>query len=142
MSEPKTQPQQKTSSGREQLEFLEQLLTPEVQESLIILKEQLPKLVELISVLTEAYSFAKSIATDEVLKKDTIGAIQELAEPVKETVKTIAATAIEANDRAEASNQAIGVFGLLKLLKDPQVQKIFRFIHAYLEISGERKGSK
>ncbi|MEC0305134.1 DUF1641 domain-containing protein, partial [Terribacillus saccharophilus] len=29
-------------------------------------------------------------------------------------------------------------FGLLKLLKDPQAQKMFRFVNAYLQISAER----
>ncbi len=35
----------------------------------------------------------------------------------------MAATAIEAKDRADESNEVIGLFGLLKLLKDPQAQK-------------------
>ncbi len=39
----------------------------------------------------------------------------------------MAATAIEAKDRADESNEVIGLFGLLKLLKDPQAQKMFRF---------------
>lgn len=35
----------------------------------------------------------------------------------------MAATAIEAKDRADESNEVISIFGLLKLLKDPQAQK-------------------
>ncbi|HHT7191408.1 TPA: DUF1641 domain-containing protein [Bacillus cereus] len=121
-----------------QLDVLDQLLKPEVQESLTTLVEQLPKLTELVNILTKSYDFAQTVATDEVLKSDTVGAITELVEPVKDTVKRMAATAIEAKDRAEESNEVIGLFGLLKLLKDPQAQKMFRFVNAYLQISAER----
>ncbi|MEH7547534.1 DUF1641 domain-containing protein [Neobacillus vireti] len=122
----------------EQLDVLDQLLKPEVQESLTALVEQLPKLTELVNILTKSYDFAQSVATDEVLKNDTIGAITEIVEPIKDTVKSVAATAIEAKDRAEESNEVIGLFGLLKMIKDPQAQKLFRFINAYLEVSAER----
>lgn len=136
-----TKPEQETvqiSASQGQLDVLDQLLKPEVQESLTTLVEQLPKLTELVNILTKSYDFAQTVATDEVLKSDTVGAIQELVEPVKDTVKSMAATAIEAKDRAEESNEVIGLFGLLKLLKDPQAQKMFRFVNAYLQVSAER----
>ncbi|MFP3124788.1 DUF1641 domain-containing protein [Ectobacillus funiculus] len=119
----------------EQLDVLDQLLKPEVQQSLTILVEQLPKLTELVGILTKSYEFAQSVATDDVLKSDTVGAIQEIMNPLTHSVKNIAATAIEAKDRAEESNEVIGLFGILKMLKDPQVQKLFRFVHAYLQVS-------
>ncbi|MDZ4521937.1 DUF1641 domain-containing protein [Bacillus cereus] len=136
-----TKPEQETvqiSASQGQLDVLDQLLKPEVQESLTTLVEQLPKLTELVNILTKSYDFAQTVATDEVLKSDTVGAITELVEPLKDTVKSMAATAIEAKDRAEESNEVIGLFGLLKLLKDPQAQKMFRFVNAYLQISAER----
>lgn len=136
-----TKPEQETvqiSASQGQLDVLDQLLKPEVQESLTTLVEQLPKLTELVNILTKSYDFAQTVATDEVLKSDTVGAITELVEPVKDTVKNMAATAIEAKDRADESNEVIGLFGLLKLLKDPQAQKMFRFVNAYLQISAER----
>ena len=119
----------------EQLDVLDQLLKPEVQQSLTILVEQLPKLTELVGILTKSYEFAQSVATDEVLKSDTVGAIQEIMNPLTHSVKSIAAAAIEAKDRAEESNEVIGLFGILKMLKDPQVQKLFRFVNAYLQAS-------
>jgi uncharacterized protein YjgD (DUF1641 family) len=122
----------------EQLDVLDQLLKPEIQESLATLVEQLPRLTELVNLLTKSYDFAQSVATDELLKNDTVGAITEIVEPIKDTVKSIAATAIEAKDRAEERNEVIGLFGLLKMIKDPQAQKLFRFINAYLEVSAER----
>jgi uncharacterized protein YjgD (DUF1641 family) len=129
---------QTLSISQEPRDVLEQLLQPEVQQSLTVLIEQLPKLTEMINVLTKSYDFAHSVATDDVLKSDTIGAIQEIVGPVKDSVKNIAANVIEARDRAEVSQEAIGLFGLLKMLKDPQAQKMFRFVNAYLQVSEER----
>ncbi|MDQ0216017.1 uncharacterized protein YjgD (DUF1641 family) [Oikeobacillus pervagus] len=130
------------SSSQEQLDVLDHLLKPEVQESLTVLVEQLPKLTELVSILTKTYDLAQSVATDEILKNDTVGAIQEIVEPVKGSVKNIARTAIEAKDRAEESNEVIGLFSLLKMIKDPQAQKLFRFLSAYLQIAGEGNQQK
>ncbi|QED47282.1 DUF1641 domain-containing protein [Cytobacillus dafuensis] len=130
------------SFNQERQELLDQLLKPEVQESLTTLVEQLPKLTELVSILNKSYDFAQSVATDDVLKNDTIGAIKEMVDPVKDTVKNIAATAIEAKDRAEESHEVIGLFGILKMLKDPQAQKLFRFVNAYLQIAEEKNSQK
>lgn len=128
--------------SQEKLDVLDQLLKPEVQESLSVLVEQLPKLTELVNILTKSYDFAQSVATDEVLKNDTIGAITEIVEPVKDSVKSLAQTVIEAKDRAEESKEVIGLFGLLKMIKDPQAQKLFRFVNAYLEVAAERESQK
>lgn len=137
MSEELTQAQQGLLAGRTDL--LDQLLKPEVQESLTTLVEQLPKLTEVVTLLTKTYDLAQLVATDDVLKSDTVSALKEMSEPVIGSVKSIAATAIEAKDRADATNETIGLFGLLKLLKDPEAQKLFRFANAYLEIQSERK---
>lgn len=75
-----TKPEQETvqiSASQGQLDVLDQLLKPEVQESLTTLVEQLPKLTELVNILTKSYDFAQTVATDEVLKSDTVGAITE-----------------------------------------------------------------
>jgi len=130
------------SSALEQLDILEQLLKPEVQQSLTVLVEQLPKLTELVTVLTKSYDFVQAVSTDPILKNDTVGAIKEIAGPLTDSVKNIAATAIEARDRADASQEAISLFGLLKMLKDPQAQKLFRFVNAYLQVSAERSHQK
>ena len=130
------------SRRQEQQDLIDQLLKPEVQDSLTNLVEQLPKLTEIVNILTKSYDMAQSLATDEVLKNDTVGAITEIAEPVVATVKSVAATAIEAKDRAQDNHEAIGLFGLLKMLKDPQAQQLFRFVHAYLEVSSEKNNQK
>lgn len=125
----------------EKLDIIDQLLKPEVQQSLTTLVEHLPKLTELVNMLTKIYDFTQSVATDEILKNDTIGAVKEIVDPVKEKVKTVAQTAIEAKDRADQSSEVIGLFGLLKLLKDPEAQKLFRFLNAYLQITSEKKSN-
>jgi uncharacterized protein YjgD (DUF1641 family) len=137
MSEELTQAQEALSAGKSDL--LDQLLKPEVQQSLTTLVEQLPKLTEVVNLLTKTYDLAQLVATDDVLKGDTVSALKEMSEPVIGSVKTLAATAIEAKDRADATNDAIGIFGLLKLLKDPETQKLLRFANAFLEIQAERK---
>lgn len=143
MSETITQSQTEQLNARQkQLDVLDQLLKPEVQESLNTLVEQLPKLTELVNILTKSYDFAQSVATDDVLKNDTVSAISEIATPVVGSVKGLAANAIEAKDRAEANTDVIGLFGLLRLMKDPQAQKLFRFAQAFLEVSSERKNQK
>lgn len=138
MSETNNKPQ----VSQEQLEVLQQLLKPEVQESLNVLAANLPKLAEMSTLLTKTYDFAQSVATDEVLKKDTVSAISEMSMPVVDSTKKVAQIAIEAKERAEASNETIGVFGLMKMLKDPQVQKMFRFVNAFLEVTNERQAKK
>lgn len=133
---------EKLSVSQEQLDVLDQLLKPEVQESLTTLVEQLPKLAELTTLLTKSYDFAQSIATDEILKNDTVGAITEIAGPVIGSAKSLAATAVEAKDRSEGTQEVIGLFGLLKMIKDPQVQQVFRFVNAFLQVNAERNNSK
>ncbi|MCY8937099.1 DUF1641 domain-containing protein [Peribacillus frigoritolerans] len=143
MSETITQSQTEQLNARQkQLDVLDQLLKPEVQESLNTLVEQLPKLTELVNILTKSYDFAQSVATDDVLKNDTVSAISEIATPVVHSVKGLVANAIEAKDRAEANNDVIGLFGLLRMMKDPEAQKLFRFAQAFLEVSAERKNQK
>ncbi len=147
MSEPTTE----TNSAQETIvsstdnagrDIVDQLLKPEVQESLTALVQQLPKLTELVNLMTKSYDFAKAVATDETLKSDTIGAITEIAGPVTHKVKNLAATVIEAKDRADDSQEVIGLFGLLKMLKDPEAQKLFRFVNAYLQVAGEKSKQK
>ncbi|MBM7609558.1 DUF1641 domain-containing protein [Ureibacillus composti] len=133
---------QTQSEATTKQDLLDQLLKPEVQDSLSTLVEQLPKLAEVVTLLTKAYDYAQLVSTDEVLKSDTVSALKEVAEPVIGSVKNVAATAIEAKDRAEASNEAIGLFGLLKLLKDPEAQKLFRFANAFLQVTAERKNQE
>ncbi len=141
MSESVSTEQEKVVTQDER-ELLDQLLDPEVQDSLTALVKELPKLTELVNILSSSYDTVQSLAGDEVLKKDTSEFLSEIVGPAKTTVKGFAANAIEAKDQAEKSNEVVGIFGLLKMLKDPQAQKVFRFVNAYLKVSEENKTSK
>jgi uncharacterized protein YjgD (DUF1641 family) len=138
MSEQTTQSQQPAVS-QQQLDVLDQLLDPKVQESLTALVNELPKLAEMVTTLTNVYDVAQGLATDKVFTNDMVNATSEIVGPVVKSAKGLAATAIEAKDRADVSHEQIGLFGILKLLKDPQVQSIFRFANAFLEVSKENK---
>lgn len=138
MSEQTTQSQQPAVS-QQQLDVLDQLLDPKVQESLTALVNELPKLAEMVTTLTSIYDVAQGLATDKVFTNDMVNATSEIVGPVVKSAKGLAATAIEAKDRADVSHEQVGLFGILKLLKDPQVQSIFRFANAFLEVSKENK---
>lgn len=122
-----------------ELDVLEQLLKPEVQSSLNVLVENLPKLAEMVTMLTKVYDVAVTVANDKVLVNDMINGASEFVKPVADKAKGLASAAIEANDRSQADASTIGLFGLLKMMKDPQVQSAFRFAQKFLDVLSERK---
>ena len=138
MSEQTTQ-SQSVEVSKQQLDVLDQLLDPQVQQSLTTLVNELPKLTEMVSTLTSVYDVAQNLATDTVFKNDMVNATTEIVGPVVQSAKGLAATAIEAKDRAAVSHEQIGVFGMLRLLKDPQVQGALRFANAFLEVKKKKK---
>ncbi|MDO7906352.1 DUF1641 domain-containing protein [Paenibacillus sp. JX-17] len=124
---------------RETKDVLDQLMKPEVQESLTVLVENLPKLAEMVTLMTKAYDFAQSVATDPVLVGDLKHTMGEFVKPVADGAKGIASAAVEAGDRVQTESGSVGLFGLLKMLKDPNVQRTLRFSQAFLDILGERQ---
>lgn len=123
-------------------DVLDQLMKPEVQESLTVLVENLPKLAEMVTAMTKAYDFAQGLATDKVFVNDMKVALGEFTAPVVEKAKGVASAAIEAGDRAHAEQSSVGLFGMLKMLKDPNVQQTLRFAQAFLNVLNERQGQK
>lgn len=125
---------------KESRDVLDQLMKPEVQQSLTVLVENLPKLTEMVTLMTDAYDVARSLATDPVFIGDMKSSMGEFVKPVTESAKGLASAAIEANDRVQTTeNGSVGLFGLLKMLKDPNVQKTLRFSQAFLDILNERQ---
>lgn len=72
---------------KQTLDVLDQLMKPEVQESLTVLVDSLPKLAEMVTLMTKAYDFAQNIATDKVLINDFAQGIGEFVKPVQEKAK-------------------------------------------------------
>ncbi|WP_028559146.1 DUF1641 domain-containing protein [Paenibacillus pinihumi] len=128
-----------SGSARGELDILDQLMKPEVQKSLTELVEHLPKLAEMVTIMTKAYDVAQTVATDKVLINDFAGGISEFVKPITDKAKGIASAAVEAGDRAQTEQSSIGLFGLLRMLKDPQVQKTLRFAQAFLDVQAERQ---
>ncbi len=142
MSETLTQqPVNEASAGaaRTELDVLDQLMKPEVQKSLTELVEHLPKLAEMVTIMTKAYDIAQTVATDKVLIGDFKNGLGEFVQPIADKAKGIAAVAVEAGDRAQAEQTTVGLFGLLKMLKDPNVQNTLRYAQAFLAVMGERQ---
>lgn len=126
----------------EQMDVLDQLMKPEIQESLTVLVANLPKLAEMTTILTKTYDLVQTVANDQVLIQDLKGGMEEFVKPIQDKAKGIAQAAIEANDRSHVESSTIGLFGMLKMLKDPQVQKTLRFAQAFLEVLAEREQQK
>ncbi len=125
---------------KQSLDILDQLMNPEVQQSLTVLVDNLPKLAEMVALMTKAYDFAQNVATDKVLINDFAHGIGEFVKPVQEKAKGIAQAAIEAGERSqEAAGTTVGLFAILKMLKDPEVQKTLRFAQSFLSVLAERK---
>ncbi|MDG0794334.1 DUF1641 domain-containing protein [Cohnella ginsengisoli] len=136
---PQSQGAEQAVDAQKAQDVLDQLMKPEVQQSLTTLVDNLPKLTEMVTTLTAAYDFASGLAKDQVFINDTKAGIVEFFTPVVDKAKGLASAAIEAGDRAEADTQAVGLFGLLKMLKDPQVQKTLRYTQAFLNVLAERQ---
>ncbi|MFC5652554.1 DUF1641 domain-containing protein [Paenibacillus solisilvae] len=132
-----------TAEETKSLDVLDQLMKPDVQQSLTVLVDSLPKLAEMVTLMTKAYDFAQGIATDKVLINEFAHGIGEFVKPVQDKAKGIAAAAIEAGERTQADTGAtVGLFAMLKMLKDPEVQKTLRFAQAFLNVLAERKNEK
>jgi uncharacterized protein YjgD (DUF1641 family) len=142
MSQPNAQDtikQEGLAVSGERVDILDQLMRPDVQESLTVLVESLPKLAEVVTLLTKTYDLAQKAMNDRVFIEDIKGGVEEIVKPLTGKAKAIAAAAVEASDRAQADANTIGLFGLLKMLKDPQVQKVFRFTQAFLDVMAEQQ---
>ncbi|MBW5448281.1 DUF1641 domain-containing protein [Cohnella sp. CFH 77786] len=131
--------EEKATQSANQTELLERLAQPEVRQALDSLIDHLPQLTEMAAQLTQTYALIRNVATDPVFAADLKGGIDEFFGPVKERAKDIASAVIEANDRAREETGMIGLLGLLRMMKDPQTQKAFRFAKALLEILNDRE---
>jgi len=129
---------EKVLVSQQKLDVLDELLKPEVQESLSKLIEQLPKLLEAVTMLTKTYDFVKTMATDEIVREDTVMTVTEMATPIIAKAKLFTQNLLEAKERAENSDEVISLFGLLKMLKEPQVQSMLRFIDSFMQVSAEK----
>jgi uncharacterized protein YjgD (DUF1641 family) len=125
-----------------QNDVFDALLEPEVQKSLEALVQQLPKLTEITTLLVKAYDVASEALKDGETLEGVTRLVHDSVAPLQEKFKDGKSTVAEAKLRAEQDSSHISVFTLLKLLKDPLVQKNLRFVFALLNVMGEKKSAK
>lgn len=142
MSQTSNQQEATISEQQQKADLLDQLLKPEVQESLTVLVDNLPKLTEMVTFLTKAYDVTQSLVSDPVFVEDVKAGMGGVIGPVVGKAKGLASAAIEAGDRAQVDTTPVGLFGLLKMIKDPNVQQTLRFGQAYLNILSERQNKQ
>ncbi|WP_067932292.1 DUF1641 domain-containing protein [Alicyclobacillus kakegawensis] len=123
-------------------EVFDLLLKPEVQQSLATLVENLPRIAGMVAVLNKVCDLAKEVLTDAEFMGAVDEMIREKAKPIQAKLGDLPSAIQEARQRAEASNAQIGLFGILRLLKEPVVQKNLRFVAALCEVLAERDAAK
>lgn len=123
-------------------QVLKLLENPETLQALATIVQHLPQLAEMTTKLSEAYGTVKSLATDPVFIADMKGGFEEVVLPVTDRVKGLASAVIEANDMAKESDTPIGIFGVMKMLKDPQAQKLLHFIQAFMTVLNKQEKTR
>ncbi|RXT04546.1 DUF1641 domain-containing protein [Ammoniphilus sp. CFH 90114] len=107
-------------------------------DALLSLVEKLPRITQAVEMLEKVTPLF-----DLVTKKENIVSAVEvagiIAAPVTERVQEGLSMAKEAKARAEQNRQDVGLFGLLRILKDPTVQDSLKFVQAFLEVLSEKK---
>lgn len=114
----------------------ELLLQPEMQESLAAFIHELPRLATTLTMFGKLCDVAKETITDPDLMA---GLEQAVREKAGGTLGGMWSAVQEAKQRAEENcNQHIGIFGLMRWLKEPAVQNNLRFVQALLNVLSER----
>ncbi|WP_203363422.1 hypothetical protein [Bacillus sp. REN10] len=97
------------------------------------LLEKLPLLLQLVEKLEVAVRFAEQVAGDqksiEYLQKSAEGYL----EPIQAKVEQGKTLWQEIQTKAEANQQHISVFTILKWMKDPSVQRILSYVQAFID---------
>ena len=122
----------------DQQDMFDALLNPEIQTSLHTLVKQLPQLAVATAWLVKGVDVATEIMTDGDMLEGVAHIVREKAKPVQGKLKDAVVIAREAKLRAETDTSRVSLFGLLRLLKDPTVQKNLRYVQAFLTILSER----
>lgn len=116
-------------------------ITPENLQAAVSLLNRLPAILEIINQLEPVVLFAGSVLKD----KESISYLKESLRETYETLTEGAESMIdivkETKQRAEQQKgrEKISVLGMLKMLKDPSVQKGFIYMKLFLEVINDRR---
>lgn len=112
-------------------------LNKENINALLSLFEKLPKIAQAVEMLEKVTPFIEVIT-----KKENIVSVAEAADiliaPVTERVQEGMSMVKEAKARAQQRRDDVGIFDLLRILKDPTVQDGLKFVQSFLEIIAEK----
>ncbi|WAH38085.1 DUF1641 domain-containing protein [Alicyclobacillus dauci] len=126
----------------EKMPQLAQLMTAltkdeETLTSLTTVIESLPTLAKLLHLVNRLYSAAEDVVTDGATLEGVSKMAQNYTQPVLSTIQKGRHAFEVAKERSEQDQTRYSAFSLLKMLKDPTVQKGLRFTQAMLDALGE-----
>lgn len=105
----------------------------------LTLVDKLPKLVETINAIEPMAEFVQAVLNDRQSLENLVRGAEDLVKPAKDTLQEGLSIVAEAKRRAADDRTPVGIFSLLKLLKDPTVQYGIHFAQAMVAVLGERK---
>jgi uncharacterized protein YjgD (DUF1641 family) len=107
----------------------------------LVLLDKLPKLVESLAVLDRGLDFVRALAADkaslEYLFQGAAGWVEPLQSRVQAGVDVVRA----AEERSRNDTSPVSIFTVLRLLKDPVVQRGVHFAQALLVELAQRKAA-
>lgn len=111
----------------------------ETLESAVLLLDKLPKIAKYVQVMVRVCDMAEAMAADKQSVEYLVNGAKQMVEPWNLKVREGLSIVQEAKKRASNDTSSVTVFSLLKLLKDPSVQKGLHLIKAFLAILEERE---
>ncbi len=105
----------------------------------IALLNKLPKLLQYLEVLEPWVEFAIGVLQDEDSMRYLTTEVGALTQPIQSTVDKGRSLLQDAKRKAAKDNSQMGVFTLVKLLRDPTLQEGLKLAKAVLEVIEERK---
>lgn len=114
-------------------------LDMETLSSLLVLLEKLPSLIASINKIEESLAFVTAISQDSASVDYLTEQVNTYVEPVLEEGRKGMSFIAAVKTKAEHDQKRYSIFSIFKWLKDPAVQKGFRYINATLETLNENK---
>lgn len=108
-------------------------------QALFALLEKMPKLLKYVNAIEQVADFVEDIGKDKQSQQYLLKGVKEYITPVTAKVESGVAVFHEAKERAEHNHEAVSLFSLLRMLKDPTVQKTLRFTQSLLEVLAEKQ---
>ncbi|PTQ53597.1 MAG: hypothetical protein HSCHL_1662 [Hydrogenibacillus schlegelii] len=112
----------------------------ETLAALLRLLDKAPRLVALLDKIEPMVEFAVALAEDQESQRYLYESVQSYVAPFKEKAAEAKALVDAIRRRAQEDRTPVGVFGLMKLLKEPVVQELLITLRAAASVLGERKG--